>query len=205
MTNEYVGKPIGARNLTVFPLLTDPEDGGTATYGPAQKVSRLINIATTPSYMEGMLESDDGVEDDLSLISYIDVTINASQLTDKVRALLMGHQIDEKGGILTTNTDSGPEVALAWKELLSKKDQSEANKYKYIVLYRGKFKEFEETANTITSDGITYQTHNLTARFYPRMSDNHIKYSIREDTPEADATVISKWFEAPQEYAPPTG
>jgi hypothetical protein len=62
----YVGKPIGARKLTWFPLTTDPEDGTKATYEAAQKLSRLINIVVTPVFTEGTVESDDGIEDDLS-------------------------------------------------------------------------------------------------------------------------------------------
>lgn len=194
----YVGKPIGAANLTWFPITAEEE--GAPTYGTAVKLSRLINIVTTPAFMEATLESDDGMEDDLSLISYIDVTINASQLTDTLRAQLLGHSMDADGGVLTTGTDVGQYGALAWKELLSKQNPSEPDKYKYVVLYKGKFKEFAETANTLTQGGITYQTHNLTGRFYKR-DDGSLKYSMREDTESASASKIAAWFTKPQEKA----
>jgi hypothetical protein len=109
----YVGKPIGARKLTWFPLTTDPDDGTKATYGAAQKLSRLINIVATPVFAEGIVESDDGLEDDISLIVAYDVTINASQLTDTIRSTLLGHAIDAGGGILTTGTDVAQFGALA--------------------------------------------------------------------------------------------
>lgn len=203
MANAYVGKPIGARKLTWFPLIEDPETG-KATYGPPVKLSRLISITVTPTFAEGVLESDDGIEDDLALIVAYDVEINASQLTDEIRAALLGHQIDSGGGMLVTNTDVAQWGALAWEELLSKEDPSEPDKYKKVVLYKGKFREFAETANTMTQGGITYQTHNLTGRFIKR-NDGHIKYSMREDSPNADATKLAAWFNEPQEYGNAAG
>ncbi len=198
-----VAKPIGARKLTWFPLLTDPEEGA-ATYDEAVKLSRLIQITVTPVFAEGILESDDGTEENEALIVAYDVTINASQLTDEIRAALLGHLIDAGGGILTKKTDSAQEGALAWEELLSKTDPTDPDKYKKVVLYKGKFKEFTETAQSVVQNGITYQTHNLTGRFIPR-NDGHIKYSIREDTPNADATKLAAWFTSPQEYTAPVG
>lgn len=52
----YVGKSIGARRLTWFPLITDPETG-KATYGPPIRLSRLITITVTPVISEGLLIS----------------------------------------------------------------------------------------------------------------------------------------------------
>ena len=197
----YVAKPIGARKLTWWPLSpnTDTETVAAA-YQAAQKLSRLINIQVTPVFAEGVLESDDGIEDNMSMIVAYDVTINASQLTDAIRATLLGHAIDAGGGILTAGGDVAQEGALAWEEELSNNTAGATTKYKKVVLYKGKFKEFAETANTITEGGITYQTHNLTGRFYRRVFDKHLKYSIREDSPSADANKLAAWFTEPQEY-----
>jgi len=197
----YVGKPIGARRLTWFPLVTDTDTDSVAPqYSPAVRLSRLINIVCTPVFAEGVLESDDGLEDNVSKVVAIDVTINASQLTDAIRAALLGNQIDAGGGVLVTNGDTAQEGALAWEEELSSNTPGSTPKYKKVVLYKGKFKEMTETANTITEGGITYQTHNLTGRFFKRAYDGHIKYSMREDTPSVNATKIAAWFTEPQEY-----
>lgn len=197
---SYVGKPIGARRFTGFELISDPEGGGTPTYGIAKKLSRLINIQVSPVFAEGTLESDDGVEDDMSLIVAYDVTINASQLTDELRAWLLGHSVDDGGGMLTAMGDVAREIAIAWEELLSK--QSGVDQYKKVVLYKGKFKEFQETANTMVQGGITYQTHNITGRFYKR-NDGALKYNLRDDTPNADPAKLANWFTVPQEHGEP--
>jgi len=202
----YVAKPIGARKLTWWPITANTDtDLIAAAYGAAVRLSRLINIQVTPVFAEGVLESDDGIEDNQSLIVAYDVTINASQLTDAIRAALLGHAIDAGGGILTAGSDVAQEGALAWEEELSNATAGGTTKYKKVVLYKGKFKEFAETANTITEGGITYQTHNLTGRFYRRNFDKYLKYSIREDTAGADATKLAAWFSTPQEYGDALG
>ena len=184
-----VPKPIGARKLTWFPLVdgTDTESVAAA-YSTAVRLSRLITITCTPVFAEGTLESDDGIEEDESSMIAIDVTINASQLTDHVRAALLGHSIDDGGGIVFNGNDQAQWGGLAWEELLS---GGGVPKYKKVCLYKGKFKEFAETANSEVQNGKTYQTHNLTGRFYRRDYDRNLKYSIREDTPNANATKLA--------------
>ena len=193
-----VAKPVGARKLTWFPLTAETDtDSVAAEYDTAVKLSRLISITTTPILAEGVLESDDGIEEDESSVMGYDVTINASQLTDTIRAELLGHEIDAGGGLLTNFNDVAPFGALAWEELLS---GGGVPKYKKVVLYKGRFQEFAETANSAVQAGKTYQTHNLVGRFYKRQYDGNLKYSIREDTPQADATRLAAWFTTPQEY-----
>lgn len=194
----YVGKPIGARKLTFFPLIDGTDtDLIPAAYAAAIKLSRLIDITITPVFAEGSLESDDGVEDDTSVIIAYDVSITASQLTDYIRSTVLGHEYDAGGGMLVNGNDVAKLGALAWEELISSK--SGAPKYKKVVLYKGKFKEFAEKAETVKQGGVTYQTHPITGRFYRRDYDANVKYSMREDSPEADATKLANWFTAPQE------
>lgn len=200
MAGNKVAKPIGARRLTWVPILTEPENAAP-TYGEAVKLSRMINITRTPIFAEGTLESDDGEEENTALILGYDVGVNASQMTDTIRAALLGHQMDTGGGMLTRYTDEGPYGALVWEELLSKEKPSDPDKYKKIVLYKGRFREFAETANTLTTGGITYQTHNLTGRFIKR-NDGALSYTMREDTPDASATKLAAWFDEPQEFGP---
>jgi len=193
-----VAKPIGARRLTWFPLIDGTDtDSIAASYDAAVKLSRLISITITPVLSEGTLESDDGVEEDDSMVTGYDVAINASQLTDAIRASLLGNSIDDGGGLLVNGNDEAPMGALAWEELLS---GGGVAKYKKVVLYKGRFKEFAETANSVVQAGKTYQTHNLVGRFYRREYDGNLKYSMREDTPNANATKLAAWFTTPQEY-----
>ncbi len=198
----YVGKPIGVRRLTAFLLEEGTDTTDTpAEYGTAIKVSRAIQIVTTPVLTEALLESDNGVEDELAHLNAIDVTINASQLTDTIRAQLLGHRLDSNGGLVYKNTDMGPLLALGWEELLSKGDGAGPDLYKRVLLYKGRFKEFVETVDTVKKEGITFQTHNLVARFYKRDFDGLIKYTMRQDTPNLDSAAFEAWFDSVQEPA----
>jgi phi13 family phage major tail protein len=199
-----VPKPIGARKLTWFPLIDDTDtDLIAAAYATAVRLSRLIEITITPILAEGLLESDDGLEENEASVVGYDVKITASQLTDAIRAAALGHSIDDGSGILTNSNDAAPLGALAWEELLS--GGGSVPKYKKVVLYKGNFKEFEEKATTVVRAGKAYQTHGLQGTFYRRDFDGNIKYSIREDSPNANATKLAAWFTTPQEYGDELG
>jgi len=198
-----IPKPIGARKLTFWPLVDGTDtDLIPAQYGTAVRLSRLITITTTPVFAEGVLESDDGLEEDEATLVAVDVAINASQLTDAIRAATLGHSMDDGGGILYNVNDVAPMGALGWEELLS---GGGTPKYKKVILYKGKFKEFAETANSVVQSGKTYQTHNIGGRFYRREYDGNLKYSLREDTPNANAVKLAAWFTTPQEYGDTLG
>lgn len=193
----YTGKPIGLNNLTMWPVT---EDTDTAyTVGEPVKLARAIRVQLSPQFAEGLLESDDGVEDETTLLTHVDVTIDASQLTEAIRAQLLGHETDAAGGMAMARTDAALKIALAFKSLLSK--EAGEDKHVYAILYAGKFQEFSETFETVTRGGITYQTHTgLTGRFYPRAIDGDIQYRLRKDaTADPDnAAKIAAWFEEPQ-------
>ena len=200
----YVGKPIGVSNLTVFPLTADDPETG-ATYDAAVKVSRLIEVQVDPQFVKGELPSDDSLEDDITLISSVNVTIHASQLTDTIRAQLMGHTMDSTGGMLVKDNDQPIQLALAFKFLLSDASGDDS-KYGYMLLYKGRFQEFSETYQTMDRNGdIKFQTHSgLKGTFVRRDADRHLMYRMREDTPSYSTTKAAAWFTAPQEFTPPS-
>lgn len=195
---KYVGKPIGVENLTWIPWEYNTT-GSKWEYGTAVPLARAIEIKLSPQMINGLLESDNGVEDDISLMQSVEVDIHASQLSDAVRAALLGHTLDADGGMTVKSTDVAQKGALAFKALLSKQDGDDL--YKYIVLYMGSFREFEETFRTMERSGVTFQTHQgLVGTFVPREEDRALYYSLRGDEAESTATTkITNWFTAPQE------
>ncbi len=199
-----VPKPIGARKLTWFPLVDGTDtDSVAAQYSTAVRLSRLISVTYTPILAEGLLESDDGLEENESTVIGYNVRISASQLTDAIRAALLGHSVDDGGGMLVNSNDVAPMGALAWEELLS--GGGSVAQYKRVVLYKGNFKEFEETANTVVQAGKAYQTHGLEGTFYKRDYDGNVRYQLRDDSPNANATKAAAWFTTPQEYGDALG
>ena len=197
-------KAIGARKLTAFEMLTDVQGTGTTYETTPEKLSRLIELTITPIMATGELESDDSVEEEENIIVGYDVAITASQLTDGMRAFLLGHKIDTNGGLIINQSDVAPWIALAWEYELSQ-DGTGVPKYGKDLLYKGKFQPFEEKFATRKRGNIEYQTHSgVKARFIARESDGAVRYKIRPDNTGYDATVAGNWFTAVQEKAEPT-
>ncbi|MEG1559390.1 MAG: hypothetical protein RR398_00800 [Clostridia bacterium] len=193
---NYIGKPIGVDKLTFFPITK--ENDTETTYGAAVKVARTISINLNPTMVDTDLDSDDTSEDNSSILTAIEVTVNVSQLTDEIRAKLLGHKLDAKGGIITKSNDVAPYGAIAWEELLSRVGGGDQHS-KRVVLYRGRFKEFAETAETKKKSSVTLQTHTITGTFYPRPNDGALKYSMRSDTGAYSSVTFNSWFTSPQE------
>lgn len=198
---DYIGKPIGLQYLTWFPLLTDPVDG-TATYDAPIKIGRGITATMTPELAEAILESDDGIEDQLSLLQGIQVQFNANQLSNPVKSALFGHVYDDQGGLLETNKGTPPWGAFAFRVRIST-DGGTTAKYAWVVLYKGRFKTPTENFETLKKGGIDFKTHTVDGSFVPRDADGSIKYSIREDDTLFDSGVAAAWFDAVQEAGTP--
>lgn len=186
-----VALPIGLDNVHIADVLTDTEE--SATYGTPEFFARAIKATITPILAEGTLESEDEVEIDESAIIGYNVSIEASQLDDYMRAKIFGHKIDADGGIVYSENDKAPKLALLFRSLLSDRQN-----YKYAVLYNGSFKPNEETYETKKKESITYQVEGAIAgNFYTRAKDKVARYTLRSDTEQAGAkTKIASWFES---------
>lgn len=197
MSDKYVGKPIGMQNVTFFPLTADAP-GTPATYAAPIKVGRAMRATITPQESSALLESDDSVEDDVTMFLGYNLNFDISQILDSVRAQIFGHTIDDHGGMVINKLDQAVEGALAWRSLLSTKTGNE--EYKYFVLYKVKLKEFEETFETLKRGGLVFQTHSgVTGTAMSRESDGNIMYTMRTDQTDFSEQKAGAWFTEVQE------
>ena len=198
MATPKLGKPIGLERFTIFPILTNDETG--TTYGPAIKVGRAVTASLTPQTVEATLDSEDSVEEDISMVSSWNLDFEASQLNEEARAKLFGHEIDEAGGIVYNKSDQSAEVAVAWRSRTTAKGTDGEDQYIYYVLYRGRFSEQPENFETTRRDSITMQTASgVAGRFYAR-ADGEVMYRLRQDNNELfDPALVADWFDAPVE------
>lgn len=199
-------KPIGLDHLVYAKLLTD-EPGETPTYGEIKHFATGISAKLTPTILESILEADDVPEEQENVVVGIDVEIGAASLTDEVYADILGHRIDDKGGIVVNTDDEAPYIALGFRAKLNRSTNGAPN-YDYRWLYKGKFSEPEGSFETVKKGGRTYQTPTLKGAFIPLASTGDIQYKLRSDMPGADATVIADWFDAvplpsAEDYTPP--
>ncbi len=203
MGSTYLGKPIGLQNVTWFPLTADSSSG--TTYGAAVKLGRAMRATVTPQLATALLESDDGVEEDLNLVTGYDISLDVSQVNDATRAAMFGHQVDSHGGLVVAHSDQPVQGALAFRTLLSTAGGA-GEKYAYHILYKGRLKEFAENFETLKRGNVTFQTHTgIEGSFYKRDSDGYIRYTMREDSTGFNKAKAEAWFTSVQEPTFPAG
>lgn len=178
--------PIGVENFHAASV-TDSAEG--TTFGQMKFISKSLKITLTPGFVEGAIECDDGVDEEVRQIAYVDVSIEAKQIDSASQVFLLGHGADEDAGIVYNKDDDAPYRAIAFDVPLSKGGAKQ-----YFSLFKGKFKEFTREFETKKRDGITYKTNTIEGRFYPLDSNGDIMYSLRSDDDGASATKISNWF-----------
>lgn len=202
-TMNYRGKSIGMQSLTAWKITDDIEGGETTYEATPIKVGRAITATLTPSLATAFLESEDGIEDDLAMVSGYGLNFGVSQFSNPVRAELFGHELDANGGVVVRDTDQPPLIALAWKTLLSSEKGGQKAQYAYFLLYKGRLKDFAENFETKRREGFTFQTHEgVEGTFFRRDSDGLMYYMIREDDPNFNAEIASAWFNTPQVPTP---
>lgn len=180
---------IGVSDLHVAKILTDVE-GGETTYDTATRLAGLINIGITKTVAEGELYADDSLDEYVAQQTAQEISINPKDISSEDEALLLGKQLDANGGVLDGGDDNPPEFAVMFR---SKKSDGS---YQYRVLYRVKFRPFDETYDT-QSNNVTFQTPTITGRSMARASDGAFGYKL--DSSETNKAVTEAWFTAPAE------
>lgn len=177
---------IGAENLTVAKLLTDPI-GGTATYDtPYAFGKKLIKLGVkNKSSMEPQY-ADDQTVDVYTEDGDVDIDIENTDLTEDEKAMLLGQTMS--AGIRTPGpNDVKPYWSVMWKS--KKRDGS----YKYYKVLKVQFKESDEDFET-KKDKTAPQTDKFMGTGIQRISDG-----IRKRIADASSTTWlaatgTNWF-----------
>lgn len=182
-------RQIGLKDVYFAPITKDDNTG--VTYGNPVKIARAINAKITPKTLSEKMYSDDGIEEIISKYDSTDVELELSDLSLASRALLQGITI-ANGELVESESDIAPEGALMFR---SKKTNG---KYRYVVLYKGKFEVVEDEYATQT-DKIETKTPKIKGSFYGRAKDGKWRFTLDEDETGASVSKISNWFETVQE------
>ena len=178
---------IGAQNLTLAKILTDPA-GGTTTYETPFAISKkLINIGVKNSSSADPQYADDTTVDIYAEDGDIALDINITDLTEDERALVFGQTM--VAGVRTPNpaTDVRPYFCVMWK---SKKRNL---KYKYYKVLKVMFQELDEEFAT-KEEKAAPQTDKISGLGIQRLSDG-----LRKRIADADSTTWltatgTNWF-----------
>lgn len=184
-----MARQIGLKDL-YFATITKDDDTGI-TYGTPKQIARGINAKVTPKTTSEKQYSDDQVEEIINNFDGVDVELEINTLTLEARALLQGITM-ENGELLETSDDISPEGALMFR---SKKSNG---KYRYVVLYKGKFEIAEDEFATI-ADTAESKTPKLKGSFYARNYDGAWRFTMDEDETGVNTTKLTNWFTTVQE------
>lgn len=135
-------------------------------------------VATDEFYAENKLWISE------STLANVDVEMELAGLTNENEAFLLGHKLDENGGIIYSADDKAPSVALLFK---ANKGNGKA---RYCVLYCGTFSISDEQYKG-KEGKANFQSKKLKATFAPLHKNGMWKYKIDEE----DGMTDEKFFE----------
>jgi len=189
---------IGCDNLVYAIMKTEDTPDAAPTYDAVVKAPGVMSININPNPAQETLFADDGPMETATTLGNIEVAIQKNALTTQNKADLLGHTIDDNGGLIFADSDVSPYVAVGFRTLKSN------GKYRYVWLYKGKFTEPEDN-NETKGDGINFQSDTINGQFtkltYPvTIKEKAIrawKYEMDEDHPDVNVDVVKNWFKAP--------
>jgi len=178
---------IGAEQLTLAKLLTDPA-GGTATYDtPFALTKKLMKIGVKNKTSQDPQYADDQTVDVYTEDGDVTLDIDITDLTVDEMALIMGQTM--VAGVRTPNpaTDVRPYFCVSWK---SKKRNGN---YKYYKVLKVIFTEPDEDFET-RKEKSTPQTDKISGMGIQRISDGLRKRIADADSATYVAGTGSAWF-----------
>lgn len=173
---------IGLRDLYIAKV-TEGE-GGVETYGAPRRLAKAITVEMTTEVAEATLYADDGVDQIEKEFVKGEISINANDIANEDAAELLGQQQDDDMVVYAGEGDDPPYFAVGFRARKS------GGKYRYIWLYKTKFKIPDETFET-KGDSINFSTPTIVGEFIKRNKDEKWKADYVGVPTDA---VASKWF-----------
>lgn len=166
------------------------DDEALETYeGEPIHIPGLMQANVSPTVNSVNLPADDKIYDTADSLGGINVTVGLADIPTDDQANLLGHTVNTDGVMVRKSTDHAPYVAIGYRRQMSN------GKYRYVWLYKGKFRLFDQNADT-KGETPAFQTPSMQATFMPRDKDNQWQAVANEgDTTVLPATLTS-WFDA---------
>lgn len=183
-----------------YAIMTTEDDSTTApAYAIPVAADGVMVANINPNSSLDTLFADDGPYESAATLGNIEVEIQKAFLTPQNKADLLGHTLDSQGGVIFSDNDTPPYVAIGFRSLKAN------GKYKYTWLQKGRFSEPEDN-NETKGDTINWQQDTINGQFvkltFPIVVNGDAKrvwkYEIDEDGDKVDADVIAAWFDKVQ-------
>lgn len=183
-----MGKESGTVSLkdVHYAVLNYAQDG-TVTYGTPKKFAPAIEAKVSQATDQQVQYADDAAVEISTAEGEISVDFTALDISNATLAEVLGKKIDNNGVMLSSSEDIPPYVALMFR---SRKGNG---KYRYVVLYKGRFASPEE--NYVTKQGkADTQNASISGIFVKRDKDNYMKGRVDEDDTGYLPTTGDNWF-----------
>lgn len=164
------------------------------------KIETLENIEyDTPRYLEGIKElgikpkqNNDAYYHegrkilDEQTLQDVAVTINITDLTDEDECYVMGHKLAKTGGVIRSDTDIAPTLALLYEA-----EKSQGGK-RYGILYSGTFGLADEDIKA-KEGKANFQAKKIQASFRPLINGKW-QYKVDSDSPNVTDEFLKNFF-----------
>ena len=178
---------IGISQFHIAKMITDPAEG-TATYAEMIHIPQLREVQIKPQTNEESLYADDAAVESSNVVSKYQLTVDMANIPLEYRALLCGHDYDDKTGIMTIkSTDAAPYFLVAFQANKSN------GKARFIKFVKVKFAEPDEDAKT-KEENISYNTPQMTATAVYRNSDHVAVMQADEEAEGYIEQTKTDWF-----------
>lgn len=191
---------IGLDNVVIAQLLTD--EGGTSkpTYDEIIHLRGVVQASVNPNSSVETDYADNGAFFVADNRGNTEMSLEFTNIDPSTKAKMLG-QKKANGIVLESSQDQAPYFALGFRVWIGGTDADGNKIYEYFWYAKGKF-SVPESGGTTKQDGIDFQHVSMTAQFVstkfsPDGKGGVFCTHVRTDDEDADATTLSKWFDAP--------
>lgn len=163
------------------------DDNTGVTFGTPVYLPGIKEIKVSPKVSTEKLYAENKLWEQSTSLDDIEVSINLADLTNAQLADLLGHKLAEEGGIIASDTDEAPYIALLYVANKSN------GKKRYGVLYKGKM-ELPDDSSKGKEGKTDFQTPEVKSTFQPLQNNGMWKYQVDSDDPSCPATIETDFF-----------
>ena len=150
---------VGLKDLVVAPM-TESSDG-KMTYGEPEKLAEVMTADMSVTTAEGILYADDAVSESVKEFVKGLLKLGIKDLEPEKVAMLLGQKVDADRVVYGGEQDEPPYVAIGFRA------KKKSNQYRYIWLYKVKFKIPNEKFQT-KGETIQFNTPEIEGEFFKR-------------------------------------
>lgn len=110
---QGLGVFTGMGDIYMAPIATAETPTTPAVYGDPQLIAEGVSFGITPNYAEGSLSASDRTVRKRRMPTGYSIKIEYPRIKAAIRAYLLGHAVDSRGGALLSDADS-PYVAIGY-------------------------------------------------------------------------------------------